>query len=119
MTLRKMLVQFSELVFVVALECLICAAFAKAQPAQPSLRMSSVFPNAARERFIVVRGRGRGVPGPFLSSGVPLGEDGRCEARPCGVLTAAGAWFVVFSDEKIRTATSFSTTPRGGGYPAA
>ena len=46
MALRKMLVQFSELVFFVALECQICAALAKAQPAQPSLRMSSAFPNA-------------------------------------------------------------------------
>ena len=48
MTLRKMLVQFSELViFVVALDCQICAALAKkVQPAQPSVRMSSAFPNA-------------------------------------------------------------------------
>ena len=44
MTLRKILVQFSELVFV-ALESQICAALAKAQPAQPPLRMSSDFPN--------------------------------------------------------------------------
>ena len=43
-----MLVQFSELDFfvVVAFECQICAALAKVQPAQPSLRMSSAFPNA-------------------------------------------------------------------------
>ena len=46
MTLRKMLVQFSELVFFVALECQIFAALAKAQPAQLSLRTSSAFPNA-------------------------------------------------------------------------
>ena len=47
MALRKMLVQFSELVFFVALECRICAALAKVQPAQLySLRMSSAFPNA-------------------------------------------------------------------------
>ena len=30
----------------VALKCQICAAFAKAQPAQPSLRMGPAFPNA-------------------------------------------------------------------------
>jgi len=42
--LRKMLVQFSELICV-ALECQICAAVATAQPAQPPLRMSSAFPN--------------------------------------------------------------------------
>jgi len=48
----KMLVHFFELVFVfvfvvfVALGCQICAALAKIQPAQPSLRMSSAFPNA-------------------------------------------------------------------------
>ena len=46
MTLRKMLVQFSVLVFFAALECRICAALAKVQPAQPPLRMSSAFPNA-------------------------------------------------------------------------
>ena len=47
MTLRKMPVQFSELVFFfAALECYICAALAKAQPAQPSFRMSFAFPNA-------------------------------------------------------------------------
>ena len=45
-TLRKVFVQFSELGFVVALECQICAALAKVQPAQPPLRMSSAFPNA-------------------------------------------------------------------------
>jgi len=47
-TLRKskMLVQFSELVIFVALECKICAALAKVQPAQPPLRMNSAFPNA-------------------------------------------------------------------------
>ena len=45
-TLRKMLVQLSELFFLVALECQICAALAKVQPAQPPLRMSSAFPNA-------------------------------------------------------------------------
>ena len=47
MTLRKVLVQFSELVFFVALECQISAALdlAKVEPAQPSLRMSSSFPN--------------------------------------------------------------------------
>ena len=46
MTLRKMLVQFPEIVFS-ALECQICAALAKAQPAKPPpLRMSSAFPNA-------------------------------------------------------------------------
>ena len=45
-TLRKMLGQFPELVFFVALECQICAALAKAQPAQPPSRMSSAFPNA-------------------------------------------------------------------------
>ena len=44
-TLRKMLAQFSELVFV-ALECQICAALAKVQPAQPPSQMSSAFPNA-------------------------------------------------------------------------
>ena len=42
----KMSVQFTELFFVVALECQICAALAKVQPAQPPLRMSSAFPNA-------------------------------------------------------------------------
>ena len=36
----------SELVFFAALKCQICAALAKVQPAQPSLRMSSAFPNA-------------------------------------------------------------------------
>ena len=46
LTLRKNIVQFSELVFFVALECQVCAALAKAQPAQPSLRMGSAFPNA-------------------------------------------------------------------------
>ena len=45
-TLRKMPMQFYELVFFVALECQICAALAKAQPAQLPLRMSSAFPNA-------------------------------------------------------------------------
>jgi len=35
----KILVQFSELVFFVALECQIFAALAKAQPAQPPLRI--------------------------------------------------------------------------------
>ena len=44
MALRKVLVQFSELVFV-ALALQICAALANVQPAQPSLRMSSAFPN--------------------------------------------------------------------------
>jgi len=44
--LRKILVQFSELAFFVALECQIFAALAKIQPAQPSLRMGSAFPNA-------------------------------------------------------------------------
>jgi len=39
--LRKMLVQFSELIFFVALGCQICAALAEAQPAQPPLLMSS------------------------------------------------------------------------------
>jgi len=43
--LRKILVQFSELDFFVALECQICAALAKVQPAQPPLRMTSAFPN--------------------------------------------------------------------------
>jgi len=43
--LRKMLVKFPELVFYVSLECQICAALAKAQPAQSFLRMSSAFPN--------------------------------------------------------------------------
>jgi len=48
-TLRKMLVQLSELfLFVVALECQICAVLAKVQPAQPPSRMSSAFPNAGR-----------------------------------------------------------------------
>jgi hypothetical protein len=42
----QILVQLPELVFVVALECQVCAALAKAQPAQPSLRMGSAFPNA-------------------------------------------------------------------------
>ena len=46
MTLRKMLVQFAGLAFVVALECQIFATLAKVQPAQPPLRMSSAFPNA-------------------------------------------------------------------------
>ena len=46
MALRKIPVQFSELVFFVTLECQIYAALAKVQPAQPSLRMSSVFPIA-------------------------------------------------------------------------
>ena len=46
MALRKRPVQFSELAFFVALECQICAALAKVQPAQPPLRMSSAFPNA-------------------------------------------------------------------------
>ena len=41
-----MLEQFSELAFFGALECQICAALAKVQPAQPLLRMSSAFPNA-------------------------------------------------------------------------
>ena len=45
-TLRKMLAQFSDLVFVLALECQICAAFATVQPAQPPLRMRYAFPNA-------------------------------------------------------------------------
>ena len=45
MTLRKILVQFSELAFV-ASGCQIWTALAKVQPAQPSLRMSSAFPNA-------------------------------------------------------------------------
>ena len=44
-TLRKILAQFSELDFFVALECQICAALAKVQPAQPSIRASSAFPN--------------------------------------------------------------------------
>jgi len=43
--LRQMLVQFYELASD-ALECRICAALAKVQPAQHPLRMSSVFPNA-------------------------------------------------------------------------
>jgi len=45
-TLRKMLVQFTDLVFVLALECQIFTALAKVQPAQPPLRMSSANPNA-------------------------------------------------------------------------
>jgi len=44
--LRKMLVQFYELVFFVALECQICVALAKVQPAQPPLQMNSAFPSA-------------------------------------------------------------------------
>ena len=43
MALRKMPVKFSELAFV-GLECQICAALAKVQPAQPPLQMSSAFP---------------------------------------------------------------------------
>ena len=46
MALHKVLAQFSDLVFFVALGCQICAALAKAQPAQPTLRISSAFPNA-------------------------------------------------------------------------
>ena len=52
--LRKILVEFSELVFFhappltvfVALECHNCAALAKAKPTQPSLRISSAFLNS-------------------------------------------------------------------------
>jgi len=44
-TLCKMLAKFSELLFV-ALECQTFATLAKAQPAQPSLRMGTAFPNA-------------------------------------------------------------------------
>ena len=45
-TLRKMPVKFSELDFFVELECQICAALAKVQPAQQPLRISSAFLNA-------------------------------------------------------------------------
>ena len=45
MTLRKMIIKFSELDFFVALVCQICAALAKAQPAQLPLRISSAFLN--------------------------------------------------------------------------
>ena len=41
-TAAAVLVKFSELDFV-TMECLICAALAKVQPAQPSLRLSSIF----------------------------------------------------------------------------
>ena len=44
-TLRKMLVQFSELFFV-ASGCQFCAALAKVQLVQPPIRISSAFPNA-------------------------------------------------------------------------
>jgi len=44
--LRKMPMRFSNLALFVASECQIRAALAKVHPAQPSLRMSSAFPNA-------------------------------------------------------------------------
>ena len=48
-TLHKMLVQFSELVFVVALNVKSAPPSLRIQPAQPPLRMSSAFPNAGGE----------------------------------------------------------------------
>jgi len=96
-TLRKMLVQFSELVFFVALECQICAAFAKVQPAQLPLRMSSAFPDARgavedtqgscmMEKRLQRKFEWADLPAVLAEGLLRLNRDARrCDEAPCSV----------------------------------
>ena len=74
MALRKMLVQFSDLAFV-ALECQICAALAKVQPAQPPLRMSSnLAPLAPHHYPILIIITSNQISQPLRSSSASAGD---------------------------------------------
>jgi len=86
LTLRSMLVQFSELVFFASLECRICAAFAKVLPAQPPSRMSSSHlgrcytrhGNFTDRRHLLVRRPSETTERPWHGTASPLGRLHEC-----------------------------------------